>query len=238
MATRDDLEAEGHAAYPLPFQALGRPPLPRMNLRAVASEQLSLALTKESGEPLARRKANTRQVDGQAFRTPHWIAAESARSLRMFLDALWEAEDYEGIDGPVRVSRGLAPTFSAAERKAIERRAMHVVCADYRRSGYDVVDVSDHAPWDLAATHASGHVAHIEVKGTTGSGRAVTVTAGERRHATEFAHPALAIVTGIALVRGRKPAASGGKLSTHLTPWSVDDGAWSATVYRYEPPVG
>jgi hypothetical protein len=238
VATIEELEAEGHSPYPLPYQAVGHPPLPRMNLREIATERLSLGLQKESGEPLARRKADPRQIDGQAFRTPQWISAGSARALRGFIDGVWNEETDEGLDDPVRVSRGLAPKMSPAERKAIERRAMAVVEAEYRRQGYELKDVSAHAPWDLTAMHSSGHVAHIEVKGTTGAGQAVTVTAGERRHATEFGHPVLAIVTGIALEKGRRPTASGGTLQTHLTPWEVDDGAWSATVYRYEPPEG
>jgi hypothetical protein len=107
---------------------------------------------------------------------------------------------------------------------------------EYRSRGYEVEDVSRHAPWDLTATHPSGHVAHIEVKGTTGLGQAVSVTAGERRHAAEFAHPVLAIVTGIALEKGRTPRATGGSLAVHLSPWSIAEGMWSAMVFRYEAP--
>ncbi|MGA2014514.1 MAG: DUF3883 domain-containing protein [Solirubrobacteraceae bacterium] len=236
VASREELVAEGHTPYDLPFQAIATPPLPRMNLRAIADEALSLAVMKESGEPLARRKSNPRQIDGQAFRTPQWIARDSANRLSAFLDAVWAAERDEGVDDPVRVSRGLAPKLTPPERKAIEQRAMAVVTSEYERRGYILEDVSGHAPWDLTAVHPDGDVAHIEVKGTTGEGRAITVTAGERRHAEEFAHPVLAIVTGIALDKGRPPKAGAGELRVHLSPWAISDGTWSATVFRYEPP--
>jgi hypothetical protein len=234
-ATYDDLVADGHDPYPLPYQALAKPPLPRMNLRAVTSEGLSLAIRKDSGEPLARRKRNPRQLDGQGFRTPQWIDEASAEAITAFLDGVWEDEDEGGVNDPVRVSRGLAPRLSADERRAIERRAMDVV-ETYYAPPWLLRDVSTTASWDFTGTHPTEGEVHIEVKGTTGTGHAVTVTAGERRHAGEFARPALAIVTGIALTKGTKPSADGGKLSVHLDPWDPTAGAWAATVYRYEPP--
>jgi len=236
VATYEELVAEGHDPYHLPFHALARTPLPRMNLRRLADEDLSLSLRKEDGETLARRRRNPRQLDGQSFRTPQWIDTLSASRLSDFFDELWTAEDDTGLNDPGRVSRGRAPRLSDAERKAVERRAMDVVEEHYRELGYDLEDVSSSGAWDFTASHADGDVVHIEVKGTTGRGDAVTVTAGERRHAEEFAHPALAIVTGIRLVRGGKPSARDGVLAIHLDPWSTKDGSWTATVWRYEPP--
>jgi hypothetical protein len=235
-ATYDELVAEGHEPYELPYQALAKPPLPRMNLRAVADEALSLSITKESGDSLARRRSDARRLDGQGFRTPQWIDEASAQRLTAFLDALWGGEDDSGINDPIRVARGLAPRLNSTERRAVERRAMDVVDAHYRRLGYDVEDVSAGAPWDLVATHPDGDVVHVEVKGTTGAGDAVMITAGERRHADEFAHPALAVVTGIQLTRGSKATATGGVLAKHLDPWLTGEGTWAATVWRYEPP--
>jgi hypothetical protein len=236
VATYDELVAEGHDPYDLPFQALARTPLPRMNLRRLGDDDLSLSLRKEDGETLARRRRDPRQLDGQSFRTPQWIDAQSASLLSGFLDDLWTAEDDTGLNDPGRISRGLAPRLSPAEREAVERRAMDVVEEHYRGLGYDVDDVSASGAWDFTASHPDGDVVHIEVKGTTGRGDAVTVTAGERRHAEEFGHPALAIVTRICLARGGKPAAQGGVLAFHLDPWSTEDGSWTATVWRYEPP--
>jgi hypothetical protein len=235
IATYDELIAEGHEPYELPFHALAKPPLPRMNLREHADDALSLALRKESGAPLARRRTAPTRLDGQAFRVPQWIDRASAQRLGDFLDGVWDAEDDSGLSDPARVSRGLAPRLSTAERHSIERRAMDVVEAEYRRHGYDVLDVSGEGPWDLTATHPDGQIVHIEVKGTTGTGHAVSVTAGERRHAEEFGRPALAIVTGIHLTRGRSPTATGGALAVHLNPWSTSDGHWITTVWRYEP---
>lgn len=234
-ATLNQLRAEGHDPYPLGYQALAKAPLPRMNLRRAAGEQLSLTIRKEAGAPLARRQDDPRLLARQAFRTPQWIDEPSAQRLTDFLDSVWQDEDDSGVNDPARVSSGLAPRLSVAERKAVEDRAMDVVGGHYEAHGYSVRDVSKEGPWDLTATDRSGEEIHIEVKGTTGSGHAVTVTAGERRHADEFAHPALSIVSGIRLTRGRSPSATGGTLSVHLDPWSINDGKWSPTVYRYEP---
>jgi hypothetical protein len=87
VASREQPVAEGHTPYDLPYQAVARPPLPRMNLRVIADEGLSLAVTKESGEPLARRESDRRHIDGQAFRTPQWIDSDSASRLPTFLNA-------------------------------------------------------------------------------------------------------------------------------------------------------
>ncbi|OAI39296.1 hypothetical protein AYO39_00430 [Actinobacteria bacterium SCGC AG-212-D09] len=236
VATREELKAEGHDPYPLPFHAIGQEPLPRMNLRYQASRQLSLGVRRASGGPLARRRDNPRRLDGQAFRIPQWIDERSAAALTNFLDRVWEDEDSTGLNDPVRVARGFAPRITAAERKAIEDRAMKVVASAYSALGYAIDDVSDNSPWDLTATHPDGDEAHIEVKGTTGSGAAVVVTAGERRHAEEYAHPVLTIVTDIQLAKGPSPRATKGKLGVHLDPWNTDDGFWAETVWRYEPP--
>lgn len=235
-ATFDDLVSEGHDPYELPYQALAKPPLPRMNLREVADERLSLAISKVTGEPLARRRGNARQLDGQGFRYAQWIDERSAEAITAFLEDVWETEDEGGVSDPARVSRGLAPRLSTDERRAIEYRAMQVVEKHYADRGYKLDDVSATAPWDLTATHPREGEVHIEVKGTTGSGRAVTVTAGERRHALEFARSALVIVAAISLNKGTKPTADGGTRTVHLDPWDPEMGSWAPTVYRYEPP--
>lgn len=239
-ASREQLVADGYEPYPLPYFAVGKPPSSRMNLRHVADRRLGLAVRKESGEPLARRKADATTLDGQGFRYPQWLDPESARSLVSFLDEIWAREDAEGLDDPVRVARGLAPRLSAAERRAVELHAMAVVVDLYQREGFALVDVSASEPWDLTATHPDGRQLHIEVKGTTGPGTAVIVTAGERRHAEQAAglgaRAVLVVVSGVELERRAHPRASGGEITVRQEPWDPDvDGTWTATVYRYEP---
>lgn len=240
-ATREDLLGEGfgHDMYDLPYFALGKFST-RMNLRIAADQHTSLAVRKADGSPLARRAQNPQSIAGQAFRTPQWIDATSAKRLLKLLDGVWQREDDEGLDDPGRVARGLAPRMTAAERKAVELRAMNVVVGLYRREGYDLQDVSATQPWDLTATHPERRTVHVEVKGTSGAGDGVIVTGGERRHAEQAggygAVPALVIVSGIKLERGSSPSADGGTVTVRHEPWDVDsDGTWTATVWRYEP---
>jgi hypothetical protein len=239
--SREQLVAEGYPdPYDLPSFAVGKPPSPRMNLRHIADRRLSLAIRKANGTPLARRKADPGALDGQGFRYPQWLDEDSARRLLVFLNELWEREDDEGLDDPVRISRGQAPRMTPSERRAVELRAMEVTARLYRREGFEVADVSAREPWDLTATHLDGRGLHIEVKGTTGTGDAVIVTAGERRHAEQAARlgarPVLVVVSGIRLQRGSQPKADGGKVTVRHDPWDVKvHGAWAATVYRYEP---
>lgn len=238
--SRDQLVAEGYDPYDLPYFAVGKPPSPRMNLRHLADRRLSLAIRKAEGTLLARRKVDPDALDGQGFRYPQWLDEDSARRLLRFLDELWEREDDEGLDDPARISRGLAPRMTPSERGAIELHAMELAARLYRREGFEITDVSASEPWDLTATHLDGRELHIEVKGTTGEGDVVIVTAGERRHAEQAAglgaRPVLVVVSGIRLKRGSQPKADGGKVTVRHDPWDVDvHGAWAATVYRYEP---
>jgi hypothetical protein len=167
---RDHLVAEGYDPYDLPYFAVGKAPSPRMNLRYRVDRALSLAIHKADGTPLARRKADPGALDGQAFRYPQWLEEDSAARLLAFLDEMWEQEDDEGLDDPVRISRGQAPRLAAAELRVIELRAMVITARLYGREGFKITDVSASEPWDLTATHRDGRELHIEVKGTTGTG--------------------------------------------------------------------
>jgi len=61
-----------------------------------------------------------------------------------------EQERSDGTDDPERVAGGLAPHLSAAERRAIELRAMEVVEGHLRGRCYrDITDVSRSNPYDL-----------------------------------------------------------------------------------------
>ena len=90
----------------------------------------------------------------------------------------------------------------------------------------------------LVAVVAAGvfiAVKSSKADGNKSNAKAVTVTAGERRHAEVFAHPALVIVAGIRLDRARTPTATQGTIAAHLDRWSVDEGTWTSSVWRYEP---
>lgn len=233
--TREQLIEQGEAGpYDLPYFAVSKRPRSRMNLRHTMSRQASGSIKKSNGQPLARRKKQPSWIDGQAFRTPQWLEPASAQRLIAFIDDVLDREDEAGLDDPRRITSGMAPRLTAAERRAVELRAMEVVTDLYRAEGYAVDDVSASEPWDLTARRGRQEW-HVEVKGTTGDGRAVLITAGELRHARHVSRPALAIVSAIELVRGRLPGARGGNLSVHLRPWDTYKGLLTPTVYRYEP---
>ena len=244
VASLDELLAEGQRPpFPLPYQALAKPPLPRMNLINGAPTALSLRVRKEDGSPLARRRDNPRKLDGQGFREPQWISPKSAEDLRTFLERVWKDEAAD-TDDVVRIAQGRAAHLTVAERKEVELRAMAVAQAWYERKGFEIEDVHEYAPWDLTARKSGQAAVRIEVKGTTGDGGAVVVTNGEREHAAGYHPSALVIVSRIKLrdhdhagssTSGRAPSATGGRITTHLDPWDVNQGVWSATVWRYEP---
>ena len=148
IAELSDLRAVGEdLPYPLRYQALAKPPYPRMNLLHRADAKLSLSVRKEGGKSLARRASNARALDGQGFRLPQWLEAKSAQSIIRFLDDIWDPGNKTGIHDPELISRGLAPHLTTAERQAIEDRAMLVVVDHYSARGYAVEDVHTRAPW-------------------------------------------------------------------------------------------
>jgi hypothetical protein len=139
--------------------------------------------------------------------------------------------------------RGQGRRATAAERRAIELRAMDVSRAALEAEGWVVNDVSAVASYDFECIKtASGGQLHVEVKGTTGDGSAVLLTPGEVRHAREDATPkALHVVHGIALAvdpESGEHEASGGELEI-VDPWSIDDhGELLPTGYEYRRMLG
>ena len=74
----------------------------------------------------------------------------------------------------------------------------------------------------------------VEVKGSTGSGATVNLTAGEVESARAH-HSALFVLHSIELERGDDPKARGGTPHA-LDPWSPDDEDLMITEYRYSVP--
>jgi hypothetical protein len=125
--------------------------------------------------------------------------------------------------------------LSQAERKAVELRAMHLAQNLYKSQGWTVVDKSSSHPFDLLATRDQER-RYVEVKGTTGVGRSVVLTQGEVEHVrNNKRESALVIVSGIVLAEHNGDwAASGGEVSTHEDPWTINEAGLKATQYRYE----
>lgn len=130
--------------------------------------------------------------------------------------------------GPAR------PRLTAAERKAIELRAVAVSTHFLEQRGYDVTDVGSHESYDLHALPPDGGSAlRVEVKGTTSSGSEVVLTRNEvNLHRESHPDNALAVVHGITLHRGDVPTASGGTLEFEQ-PWLIDEGDLQPLAFTY-----
>lgn len=126
--------------------------------------------------------------------------------------------------------------LSAAERQAIERRAVDVATEHLRSEGYRVRDVGATESYDLEARRAEERL-YVEVKGTTTTWTdesEIVVTKNEvDLHLKRYPDNALMIVSRIALDRtGPEPTASGGDLRV-IRPWQVRVPNLTPIAYRY-----
>jgi hypothetical protein len=124
---------------------------------------------------------------------------------------------------------------NAAERKAIEKRAIDLARAYYMAQGFKVKELGK--PFDLEV-RKDGMKLTVEVKGTTSDGSGVVLTANEvEHHAEAFPDNALVIVRNIALGReGDSPSAGGGHLY-ELRGWEIDPDHLRTISYAYEVPA-
>lgn len=206
-------------------------------------------------EPISFREAVNLDVNGP-------LGSEVAEAVRRSsshrgmgkLVARWDADglipDAPGLIGPNPSGapmtedlpasgklRGTGPgrMSDAAMRNAIESRSMGVVKAHYENRGWLVVDTSSDRPWDFEATRGREHI-RIEVKGTTGLGTHVQLTAGEVRNAMTFPRCALAVVSDIELRTSSEGiTAAGGRLRL-IDNWSMDPADLRSLTYEYRVP--
>lgn len=122
---------------------------------------------------------------------------------------------------------------TAAERRAIERRAVDLALAHFRGLGFDVRDVGATESWDIECKKP-GMELHVEVKGTKSLGAEVVLTNNEVLHARGPIRCALVVVSSISLTRqpGSSVAATGGVI-TVWDPWSIDEGNLVPVGYTY-----
>jgi hypothetical protein len=127
--------------------------------------------------------------------------------------------------------------LSAAQRRAVELRAVAVAGCRLEAEGWDVEDISaEKRGYDLHAER-DGEERHVEVKGTTGSGASVLLTPNEVRHCrTNPAHTVLAVVSEIELSgEGDSWEADGGSLRS-FDRWKLDDGMLEPRAYEWVLP--
>lgn len=182
-------------------------------------------------EPI-RRLGIDRPPD-MRFRPNGWLRVDDPNILRLWgISMTSKPPTASPRKSPIAQGR-----LAHDESVAVELRAMALAADWCRANGWPLVeDVSARCSWDIEARkRAGGRPLFVEVKGTTGRGPIVELTAGEVRHALE--HPretALIVVTGIKLTRGSRPLASGGATSV-WHPWSPDETELTATMYRWRP---
>lgn len=135
-----------------------------------------------------------------------------------------------------RKSRAQGYVADAAYRRAVELRAMQIA-RDHYGQAWDVVDTSQDHPYDFRLTRA-GEVRYVEVKGTTGTGESINLTANEVDHADR--HPGqveLFVVSNINVDRSdpANPIAAGGAPAI-VDPLRIGDGELKPTAFSWRLP--
>lgn len=132
---------------------------------------------------------------------------------------------------------GQGSGLNAAQRRAVELRAVGVVTSRLEERGWDVEDISSQKRgYDLHATRGEEE-RHVEVKGTIGSGASVILTRNEVRHArADPAHAVLAVVSEIELT-GEDDSweAEGGRLRD-FDRWRLEEGALEPRSFEWVLP--
>jgi hypothetical protein len=118
-------------------------------------------------------------------------------------------------------------------RKTIELHAMRLAIDHFEAESWSVMDVSQYAPYDLACSKKT-RALHVEVKGTTSSGRSVLLTPNEVHHArTTVAELALFVVANIQVAQdAAQLQATGGDVQL-IMPWTIVEQSLRAVGYEY-----
>jgi hypothetical protein len=161
------------------------------------------------------------------------LAASDSAEILEARDAIARAAGAAELE---EARSGQRYVVDAETKRAIELYAMQRAIAHLEEKGWEVEDVSSFAPYDLSALRGS-RVLHVEVKGTTSSGRSVLLTPNEVHHArTTLAEVALFIVAYID-VEGRGPEAyaTGGDAML-IDPWNIIESNLHPVGYEYVLP--
>lgn len=157
-----------------------------------------------------------------------WARIAEAAGVRAEL-----LDEVDEVASPLRRGGGQGRGLGAPERRAVELRAMELAIAHYAQRWDAVEDVASTRSYDLECRSGDRYL-RVEVKGTTGRGDSVLLTANEVLHARAQApHVALFVVSGIQLRResGSDPVASGGSVRI-FEPWEVDACALRPVAYE------
>ena len=197
-----------------------------MRFDRIVPEEQARRISGASGKPL-RIAPNEYRLDSQTLLTVREITPASAAILDAVLD---ESPDDRG---DVLATDGLARTMSAAERKAVEERAMELARDKLAAAGWTTITrTAELEAWDFEVVRA-GERARVEVKGSTRPIARVELTRNELTSARTYPHSVLVLVEHITLDRSG-PTATGG--TTDLQdPWTIDERYLRAERYSYRP---
>lgn len=192
----------------------GRKPAMRVTIRYTDAPDLPLWLGGPSDDVL-RDLTVSRAAGGGVFRvTPaQWARVLEAAGSVISREALVEETVRTRFDGQGFMS-------DVRLKLAIERHAVALATQHFEAQGWLVEDVGSWACFDLCCRRGAEEL-HVEVKGTTGAGATVSLTANEIDHAETYPHVALVVVTHIAVHASPDPLASPGKV-TVFDPWHLD----------------
>lgn len=132
--------------------------------------------------------------------------------------------------------QGIRGTYK--ENRAVERRAVDVAIKYFKETSQweTVEDTGDNESFDLLLTNKNKKL-YVEVKGTQSAGEKIFLTKNEvSLQKKAFPNNALAIVSGITLIKGDEPVADGGILKV-ISPWEILESHLSAMAFEYEVPI-
>lgn len=168
-----------------------------------------------------------------SIRPEQW--AVLAKAMEQRTDTGFGEENREEDDHSGHASSGQGYGLNADQRRAVELRAMGLAVAHYQEEWAKVTDVSAKASCDLVCRNPDGSSLYVEVKGTTGGGESVMLTANEVDLARkESPNTALFVVSGIRLQESEDGAGLIGVdgKTREVRPWQPDDHDLTPTAYR------
>jgi hypothetical protein len=152
-----------------------------------------------------------------------------------------DTQPEQGTTGEIATPTGQGRSVDPIRRRRVEDYAMNLARKRYESDGWVVKDVSRRndeekgTPYDFHCTRGT-EVRHVEVKGTTGSGETVLVSANERSHAEAAevgAYSYLFVVeqVGLKTVKGNVVAVGGSV--RYDGPFDPSSHRFTPTQFRY-----
>jgi hypothetical protein len=176
-----------------------------------------------------------RRFNKRGWLKPHeayycWLALQ--RLDRASMDELADAVDtFDTLAGK---GKRQGWRVSPKERRAIELHAVAKATRYFKALGFEVEDVGARESYDLVCRRP-GSTMRVEVKGTTGTGSAILLTAKEVEHAKQTRGPlALFVLTRIKLTKQGESVSCTGGVRHLRDPWRITEhGTLSPVGYNY-----